>query len=90
MNTNRLHIFENALHASKESLKKNPYLIVLDSVIKQLEFLIALERGETNDRQRLSTIIIGLITARDIHCVDKELAEMLYVVSNCVDDMQYE
>ena len=55
--------------------------MTIDSVIRQIDYLIDLETGLSTDRSRLKEIILGVQAAREIEPLDADLAEMLYTVS---------
>lgn len=76
----RIALFEKALAKSKKSLENSPFIFPLKSIIAQLEYLIAAEKGLVDDNQ-IDAIDIGQITARDIENFDEELASLLYEVS---------
>lgn len=76
----RAELFSLALSRSREALVRFPFMFPLESIIKQLEYLIEVEAGRS-DGADLSTICIGEITARDIDDLDEELAALLHMVS---------
>jgi hypothetical protein len=53
----------------------------LKAIIAQIEYLLAVETGNTRDFTKLKTIIIGRMTAQDIDSLDPQLAEILYLVA---------
>lgn len=53
----------------------------LDSVISQLEYLIALQEGANSSRERLANISLGVIAAREIEGIDDRLSDMLYEIA---------
>ncbi len=85
---NRLNLFSDALGKAREAYAKAPYMFPLESVIKQLEYLVSLETGMTVDRTKLESIIVGDIAARDIDTFDAELGETLHAVSAEVRQMR--
>ena len=58
----------------------------LESVIAQLQYLIALTDGSTPDTSRLKDINIGPIAAREIEGSDDILAEMLQNIAQELRD----
>lgn len=76
----RSELFSEALHKSKEALEKAPFMFPLESVIKQLEYLIDVESGRAS-KDKLETINIGQVAARDIDEFDEDLADILHEVS---------
>jgi hypothetical protein len=83
----RLEKFLSAREKTRDALDRAPYMFPLESVISQLDYLIALERGEQADRSDLKSISIGQIAARDIDNFDPLLAELLHDVSAEVQNM---
>jgi hypothetical protein len=82
----REELFSKAVNKSKEALEKAPFMFPLESVIKQLHYLIEVDKGVAS-KDRLSTINIGQIAARDIDEFDEELADLLHEVSAEVDEL---
>ena len=78
---NRLALFQDAHARAKALYKTYPELMTIDSVIRQIDYLIDLETGLSTDRSRLKEIILGVQAAREIEPLDADLAEMLYTVS---------
>lgn len=83
----RLDLFLSARAKSQEALAERPVLFPLESVIAQLDYLVAIERGEEQDIGPLRTMDMGQIAARDIETVDRELAHLIYEVMDEVDRM---
>jgi len=79
-------LFSKAVEKSKEALEKAPFMFPLESVIRQLNYLIEVEKGIAPKGQ-LSTINIGQIAARDIDEFDEDLADLLHEVSAEVDEL---
>ncbi len=80
MNTERIKLFQKALFDLHELIRQYPDLPPLRSVEKQLEYLIDLEEGKRNDRERLGEITLGVITAREIEDLDMKVADTLHKV----------
>lgn len=59
-----------------------PENITLQSIDSQIQYLIDLENGVTNDRSKLSQIIIGVQTAREIEGLDENAADIFYKVAS--------
>ncbi|MFN4290678.1 MAG: immunity protein Tsi6 family protein [Permianibacter sp.] len=74
----RLKLFEHALSECQKLLAQYPGNGTLQSIEKQLEYLIGLESGAHTDRSRLREIIIGVQTAREIEPLDEDIAEVFY------------
>ena len=81
MKTERIKLFQKALSELRGLIKQYPDLPPLKSVEKQLEYLIDLEEGKRDDRERLSEITLGVITAREIEDLDMNVANTLHKVS---------
>lgn len=90
MNTERIKLFQKALSDLRELIRRYPDLPPLQSVEKQLEYLIDLEKGNRNDRERLSEITLGVITAREIEDLDMKIADTLHKVSSEARVMEQE
>lgn len=72
------------VEARGESLilkERFPQVATIDSIINQLDYLIALSDGETVDRSRLAEIILGVQAAREIEALDMDLAEKLHEIN---------
>jgi hypothetical protein len=78
----RLKLFEHALEECRRLLVQYPGNGALQSIQKQLEYLIGLESGAHADRTRLREIIIGVQTAREIEPLDEGVAEVFYKVAS--------
>jgi hypothetical protein len=76
----RHSLFTKALKRAENLEKRYPSVETIRSIIRQLEYLIALDRGDTHDRSRLKNIIIGVQAAREIEPLDMTLADTLYRV----------
>ena len=61
----------------------------LESVAAQLNYLIDLVEGRTDDRSRLKKINLGVLAARGIEDLDSEFADILHSVSGQADAMRY-
>lgn len=76
----RLSLFQKALDACKQLQSLYPAVVTIQSIINQLEYLIALESGRSTDRSRLKDIVIGVQAAREIEPLGLGVAELLYEV----------
>lgn len=83
---NRIELFTEALQKSKEALDRAPFMFPLESVIKQIEYLIDVENGSVS-KDQLTTINIGQVAARDIDEFDEDLADVLHEVSAEVQEL---
>ncbi|WP_288105669.1 immunity protein Tsi6 family protein [Limnobacter sp.] len=83
---NRLVLFKKSLEEASALYRRCPNFFPLLSAINQLEFLIDFEQGNENF-EKLKTIDIGLLAAREIESFDEGLAELLHQVSSEVRDM---
>lgn len=84
---NRLDLIEKALLMTKEKYQEDPNFFILEAIIYQLEYLLDVIKGNTKNFADLKTIIIGRMTAYDIHQYDRDLADILYLVSSEADKM---
>jgi hypothetical protein len=82
MNQDRLLIFEQGLEECRTLLVRYPDSRALQSISKQIEFLIDLEKGLTHDANRLHEITIGVLTAREVEPLDGDVAELLYKIAS--------
>lgn len=85
---NRMDLFLKAKAEAEKLQLKYPNDTSIDSVVKQLTFLIELERGERSDAIRLNDIIIGVLALKEIEPLDPSLAELLYSVTEEVETMK--
>lgn len=81
MTTDRLKLFQRALDACTKLQDKYPEGLGLASTVKQIEYLISLETGQSRDRSRLKDIVIGVHAAKEIEPLDMEAAELLHAVA---------
>ena len=84
----RRELFAKALRGCEEFRGKYPDDQAIVSIIKQLSYLIELEKGDRDDRDRLKDIIIGVLTVREIEALDGALADVLYEVAEEVRRME--
>jgi predicted nucleotidyltransferase len=84
----RLDIFKTALAQTNSLRSRHPDDTVIQSIIKQLDYLVELEERKRNDRERLNDIIIGVLTVREIEPLDESVAETLYKVVEQVEEMK--
>lgn len=75
--SSRTQLFELAIERCDSLLEKFPNRQPLLSIHRQLEYLLAVGRGE-RDGSRLGEIIIGALTAREVEPLSKEAAEVFY------------
>lgn len=87
---NRITLFENAKATMIEFKAMFPDADATTSIVYQLDYLISLEKGIETNRNRLSDIIIGVLTAREIEPRSEETAELLYHVVDEVKSMSKE
>ena len=76
----RIQLFEEALSECNELMEKHSNLRSLESIRQQLEYLLALAKGD-QDRSRLRDIVIGPLTAREIEPLSQKAADLFYRVS---------
>ena len=71
-----------ALARCKDAYEKKPLYFSFESIISQLEYLLALEEGKTQDLTKLKSIKIGWIAVRELDGYeDQELIELLCLIS---------
>lgn len=83
----RIRLFRDAQIKCVDLSIKYPHSLALQSINKQLEYLINIETGTITDRTQLKNIIIGVLAAREVEPLDEDLAEILYKVSGEVSRM---
>jgi len=86
----REEVFDRADRAIDALEKDWPTLSYLPSFRKQVAYLRAVERGEEQDRSRLSEINIGVITAKDIEDRNAKVAEALHDLADVARHMAAE
>ncbi len=79
--TKRLELLEHAKTACGGLLAERPGNPAIESIMSQLDYLIALEEGTSSDRTRLKDITIGVLAAREIELLDMDIAEILHAVA---------
>ena len=62
-------------------MSKYPELKTLESINNQLRYLLDLCDGRTQDKSKLTSIILGIQAAREIEQLDEDLADLLYKVN---------
>jgi Tsi6 len=77
----RIALFEVAQAKAETLHVKYPDVKSIQSIIRQIDYLMALEKGISSDRSRLKEIVLGVQAAREIEPLDSDLAEMLYAVN---------
>ena len=75
--TNR-ELFLRALARTRAYRSTHRPSLRLESVEKQLEYLLAIEDGKERDRTRLDDINVGRIAVHEIEGSDETLAELLH------------
>jgi hypothetical protein len=85
---NRIDLFLSALTGAQSLQFRYPQDNSVQSIVKQLSFLVELERGERSDAARLSDIIIGVLALKEVEPLDSNLAAVLYDVSVEVESMK--
>ena len=85
----KIEIFQQALDRCRKIGQPVPDNPLLKSAQIQLSYLIDLEMGKRQDRERLSDINIGLIAVREIEGIDDNLANWIYEqVCPAVEEMK--
>jgi Tsi6 len=64
-----------------------PSSVTLQSIGKQIDYLLELARGTSTDRSRLKDIIIGVQTAREVEALDQDAAEIFYQIASAAKTM---
>jgi hypothetical protein len=78
----RLTLFRTARAKTEALHVRFPEVKTVQSIIRQIDYLLSLETGQSTDRSRLSEIVLGIQAAREIEPLDNDLAETLYAVSD--------
>ncbi|MBI6852232.1 hypothetical protein YA0002_05595 [Pseudomonas cichorii] len=78
----KMKLLENGQKKCRELLYTYPSSVALQSIGKQIEYLIELEKGTHSDRSRLKDITIGVLTAREIEPLDYDAAEIFYRIAS--------
>lgn len=78
----RLDLLVDGQEKCLQLLMRYPRNSALTSVARQIEYLIALEKGELSDRSRLKDINIGVLTAREIEPLDDVASETFYQIAS--------
>lgn len=68
---------ESALLLAKERLTEAPSFELFKSIVAQLEYLLAVLRGDEKDRSRLKQVIVGHFAVREFSESDPEFAKVL-------------
>jgi hypothetical protein len=89
MTGERSKLFKEALTHARQLASIQPDLLPIQSVIRQLDYLLAVCEGKT-PASRLPDINIGLIAAREIEGLDDHLANRLHQCSAKVRKMDAE
>ena len=84
----RLAAFKTALAAMAGLHTRYPDDPALNSIIVQLDYLVELETGQRDDRERLNDITIGVLAVREVEPLDREIAEVLYNAVEQVENMK--
>jgi hypothetical protein len=81
MKQDRLHLFEQGLESCRDLLARYPDSRAVQSISKQIEYLISLEKGLVTDASRLGEITIGILTVREIESLDENAADLFHKIS---------
>lgn len=82
----RIHLFEQTL-AACQGLPRDTAML---AILKQMEFLLDLERRQRFDAERLDDTIIGVLAVREIEPGHPSVADLLYRVEEQVEAMKQE
>jgi hypothetical protein len=76
-----LELFKGALQRCEEYANIHPQEYPLWTILAdQLAYLVELEAGRRDDRERLATLCVGVMAAKNVEDRDMQLADMLYKV----------
>jgi hypothetical protein len=76
----RIALFEEARRRMQALMARHDNL-AFRMILEQLDYVLALERGEQHDRDKLARLTIGRLAAREVEDYGElELAELLYLV----------
>ena len=85
--TDRMKLLENGLQNCEALLVRYPLSMALQSVKKQINYLLELEQGKITDRTLLKDITIGVLTAREVESLDNDAAEVFYKIASLSKQM---
>jgi hypothetical protein len=69
-------------------LRKNPNFRPMTIVKEEVQYLVALMEGKTQDRSNLANIQIGLLAVREFEADDPEFAELIFHVADLVKKLR--
>lgn len=81
-------IIQAALEKCLQLKVQMPQVEPLNSVQRQLEYLLEVLNGTITDRTRLNEVVLGRYAARELESRDMEFALLLYRVEEIVDSMK--
>ncbi len=82
-------IFKQALEECRKRLTAEPNFPPLQSIEKQLEYLVELDEGRSADVNRLQDINLGLLAVREFEPHDMQFARLLHEVSRRVEEIKF-
>lgn len=85
--SSRTDLFREALRRCTELVGRFPDVKFLESVKRQLEFLIDLDEGKRTDRANIKRLSIGIIAVREVEDLDSELYDLLIQAASEADRM---
>jgi hypothetical protein len=83
----REEVLTTALRRCEALILAYPQLATLRSILQQIQYLLALERGQTSNRNQLENIVIGVQAAREVEPLSDSAAESFHRVARIAEDM---
>lgn len=83
----RIATFRRALDRCVNLTAQFPHVRALESIERQLTYLIDLEEGRRTDRENLKRVSIGILAIREIETLDSELFSLLIEAASEADRM---
>lgn len=83
----RIATFRRALDRCVNVMGQFPDVRALESIERQLTYLIDLEEGRRTDRDNLKRVSIGILAIREIEELDSELFSLLIEAASEADRM---
>ena len=74
----RIQLFQEALDACVQLQQRYGQRAMIESIVRQLQYLVSLATGQNRDRSRLKDIVIGTLAAKEVEHLDLQCARLLY------------
>ena len=81
-------ILAKALEECDVRLRKKPNFRPLTIIKEEVEYLLSLIEGKTQDRSNLANIQIGLLAVREFEADDPGFADLLFQVADVVKKLR--